>query len=104
MTGGVRLADGATDIMTHGITAITDTMATTAGMAIMVMDIMDILLTDTITLTAITAGTAITMVTGIAAEVGTRADIQAIVPAMLEKEWIITDLREVITTARQEEL
>ena len=49
MTGGAVLsADGATNITTHGVTATTDTMATTAGMAITVMDIMGILLTDTI--------------------------------------------------------
>jgi len=98
--GAARLADGATDITTHGI------MASTTGMAITVMGIMDIRLTDTITITIITAimaGMAITAVTGTAAA-GTRADILPIVPDMLEKEWIITDLPEITTTVLQEVL
>jgi hypothetical protein len=101
MTGGAaRLTDGAADIMTHGIMAITPGMAISAGMAITVMDIH---LTDTITITAIMAGMAITTATG-TAEAGTQADILPIVPVTLGKEWIITDLPEVTTTVHQEVL
>lgn len=98
MTGGaVRLADGTTVITTHGIMATT---ATTPGSAITVMDIMDIRLTETITITAIMA---ITTVTG-TAEAGTRADILPIAPVTLEKEWIITDLPKITTMVHPEVL
>lgn len=104
MTGGAALS-------TDGVTTTRGITVTITGMATMAMAIMDIRFTDTITITAITAGTETTTetntATGIAEadiQADTQADILPIVPATLENELIITDLRELTTAGHQEVL